>query len=527
MRKEIENLIRKAVRNSFNLELGKIDIEKPVQESFGDTASSVALYLAREFKKLDMNSHQIAEEIVSELQPQKMFEKVEVAGQGFINFFLSEEYLQNQVKEILKKKEKYGSLKIGKGKKVNLEFISANPTGPLTIGNSRGGPIGDVLANILQKAGFKTEKAYYINDYGAQIKALGHSVLKDEKAEYRGKYIDILHKRIKEKDVYKAGEKAAKIIIEEFIKKTTDKMGIKYDEWISETKFYKNKEIDKTLEFLEKKGFLYKKDGATWFKSSQFTDKRDRVIVKSDGWKTYLAGDLALHRYKFEKKKFDRAINIWGADHYGDVAGLQAGLEALGHKGRLDIILCQFITLLEKGERKKMSKRKGIYVTMDELLTEVGSDVVRFFFLQKSADTHLNFDLALAKEQSEKNPVFYIQYAHARICSIIKKLEEQNSKLKVTAKNLKLLGHQSELKLIKQLIRLPEIVEDTAKDYQVQRLPRYAIELANAFHRFYTDCRVISEDISLSQARLSLVMATKIILKNVLDLMGILAPEHM
>ena len=504
----------------------KISIDPPEQKIHGDYSSNIALEIARITKKDPLK---IAELIKAKIQnfESKLFEKIETAKPGFINFFLSKEYLQEKVKEILEKKEQFGQLDFGKNKKVQVEFISANPTGPLTVGNARGGPFGDVLGNVLKKAGFKIEKAYYINDYGMQILTLGHSVLKDKKAKYKGDYIDYLHKIIKEKDPYKAGEKAAEIIVEEMIKKTTKRMGIKYDEWFSEKTLHKSSQIDKVLEFLRKKGLIYEKDKAWWFRSSVYGDERDRVVVKADGWKTYLAGDIAYHRYKFEKKKFDKVINILGADHCGDIASLRAGVEALGHKGKLDIVLLQFVTLYEKNKKLKMSKRKGIYVTVDELLDQVSPDVVRFFFLQRSADTHLKFDLSLAKEQSEKNPVYYIQYAHARICSILRKLKAKDGKLKVKDQNLKLLNHQSELNLIKQLIRFPEIIEDTAKDYQIQRIPHYTRDLAGVFHQFYRDCKVITEDEKLREARLALILATKIVLKNALDVMGISAPEKM
>jgi len=533
-RQKIRDLIQKTIEAAQkekklpSFKIPEILVKRPEEKTHGDYATNIALQTG---KTLQKNPMEIANLLGLRFKVKglRCLDKVDVAEPGFINFFLSKEYLQKQVLEILKQGENFGQLKIGKDKKVQVEFISANPTGPLTVGNARGGPFGDVLGNVLKNAGFKVEKAYYINDYGMQILALGHSALKDSEAKYKGDYIDYLNKKIKEKekekekDPYRVGEIAAKIIIDEMIKKTVDKMGIKFAEWFSENSLHKSGQVDKVLEFLEKKGLIYEKERAKWFRSSKYGDERDRVVMKADGWKTYLAGDLAYHRYKFEKKKFDKVINIWGADHVGDVVGLQAGVEALGHKSKLDIILLQFVSLLEKKEKLKMSKRAGIYVTMDELLNEIPLDVIRFFFLQKSADTHLNFDLSLAKEQSQKNPVFYVQYAHARICAILRKF----GKYEVRSTNFKLLNHPSELNLIKQLIRLPEIIDDTAKDYQAQRLPQYAIDLATIFHQFYRDCKVLSEAKGLRQARLSLVLATKIVLKNTLELMGISAPERM
>ncbi len=501
-------MTRKKIKKLIKDITGKdAKVEHPIDPKNGDYSTNVAMVA-----KLDPNK------IAGKLKNEPMFEKVTVVKPGFINFYLSKEYLQKQV----------GKIKIpniGKNKKVQVEFISANPTGPLTVGNARGGPFGDVLANILKKAGFKVVKAYYVNDCGMQILTLGHSVLKDKEAKYKGLYIDELNKKIKQKKPYKTGQAAAKIIIEKYIKKTAAKAGIKFDQWYFESEFYKSSEVDKALKFLEKKKLLYEKEDAVWFKSSKFGDKRDRVVVKSDGANTYLAGDIALHRRKFEKEKFDKVINIWGADHAGDVLGLQACVKALGHEGKLDIVLLQFVTLLEEGVKKKMSKRLGTLVTMNELLDLVGPDVVRFFFLQKSANTHLNFDLSLAKKQSDKNPVYYIQYAHARICSILRKAK--NLKKSAGAGKFKFLEHPTELKLIKELIKFPEIVEDTARDYQVQRLPQYAMDLATAFHKFYRDCRVLTEDKKTSQARMALLLATKTILKNTLDLMGIKAPERM
>jgi len=529
-RQKIVDLIQKSIKGlqkervSPEFDIPEIQLEYPEEKTHGDYATNVAMMITKKVKK---NPLEIAKIINNQLlitnKKLKLFEKIEVAKPGFINFFLSKGYLQKELGEVLKQGEKFGTLKIGKNKKIQVEFISANPTGPLTVGNARGGPFGDVLSNVLKKAGFEVEKAYYINDYGMQILALGHSVLKDSQAKYKGDYIDYLNKKIKEKEPYKAGEKAAKIIIEEMIKKTTDRMGIKYDEWFSENSLHKSSQVGKVLEFLKKKGLIYEKEGAKWFKSTKYGDERDRVVIKVDGWKTYLAGDIAYHKYKFEKKKFDKVINVWGADHHGDIASLQGAVEALGHKGKLDIILLQFVTIFEKGKEKKMSKRRGAYTAMDELLEEVGSDVTRFLFLQKSADTHLNFNLSLAKEQSEKNPVYYVQYAHTRICSILGKAKS----FKLQVSNYKLLTHSSELELMKQLIRFPEIIADISKDYQVQRLPQYALDLAAVFHQFYRDCRVISDNKNLTQARLSLILATKMVFKNILNLMGVSAPERM
>ena len=504
LRKKIEKLIKDLVKKEVHL-------EHPINLEFGDFSTNIAMQA-----KID------PQKIINKLKDNQLFEKISKAGPGFINFFLSKDVLIKELAEILSKGDDYGKLDVGQGKKIQVEFISANPTGPLTVGNARGGPLGDVLANILNKAGYEVEKAFYVNDAGMQILTLGHSVLKDKEAKYQGAYIDELNKKIREKDPFKVGQIAARHIIKDYIQKTTDKLGIQYDEWIFESDLYQSGKVDEVLDFLRKKGLVYSKDKAEWFKSSKFGDDRDRVVIKSDKQKTYIAADIALHDYKFSKKKFDKVINIWGADHHGDVPGLMAVVEAMGHKGKLDILIYQFVTILDKGEKQKMSKRAGVYVLMDELLEKVGLDVTRFFYLQKSADTHLNFDLNLAQEQSAKNPVYYVQYAHARICSILRKAEMKNNN-----QDLDSLNHPTELNLIRQIIKFPEIIEDTAKDYQVQRLPYYSLELANAFHKFYEQCRVLDKDQKIAQARINLIKATQIILKNTLELMGINAPKKM
>jgi len=506
IRREIVKLIQKATGEKEE----KIKVERPEKSNMGDYSTNIALQLKKP-----------AAEIAKKLEGSDLFEKVETAGPGFINFFISKEYLQNQVKEILEEGDKFGSLEIGKGKKVNVEFISANPTGPLTLGNGRGGFCGDVLASILDKAGYKAVREYYINDVGEQVKKLGHSVIGGSEAVYKGDYIEDLQKRIKEKEPVKAGEKAADILLEEKIKPVVKRMGIKFDVWFSESSL-DDKGVEDVLVYLRKNNLSYEKEGAVWFKSTKYGDDKDRVLVKADGERTYLTSDVAYLKNKF-KRGFQRLIYFLGADHYGYIERLRAAAEALGYKReQVEVIIMQLVRIFEKGEQVRMSKRAGTYITLDELIDRIGPDTARFFFLTRSPGSHLNFDLDLARQQSEKNPVYYVQYAHARICSILRKSKPVEAK----PRQLR-LEHPSELNLVKLLIRLPEAVEDTAKDYQVQRLPQYAIDLATAFHRFYRDCRVISEDKELTKSRLSLVLAAKTVLKNTLGLMGISAPEKM
>jgi len=520
IREEIKNSVSKALKSSGYEGDFSIKVLRSLKSSFGDYSVSIAMEIG---KKEGKNPMEVAEKLKESIKG-KHFEKVEVLAPGFINFFVSKEYYFREIGEVLKKGSRFGESK-RKKERIQVEFISANPTGPLTVGNGRGGPFGDVLANVLKKYGYKVSKAYYINDFGKQILSLGHSVLKDEEAKYAGEYIDVLGKKIKEKDPYKAGKMAAKIIMETMIRKTVRKLNIRFDEWFSESLLYKNGDVDKVIDLLRKEGLTYEQEGAEWFMSTALGDERDRVIIKSDGEKTYLLGDIAYHKYKFEKKRYDRVINIWGADHFGDVPGLIAGAEAMGHMGKLEVVLLQFVTVLKDGKTVRMSKRMGTAVTMDDLLDDLSPDVIRFFFLMKSADTHLNFDLDLAKEQSEKNPVFYVQYAHARISSILKNSKKILRIKKV--KNAELLTDKREIDLMKQILRLPEIVEDTASDYEIHRIPQYAMDLANSFHKFYAECHVLDKDRKLREARLGLVAAAKIALKNTLDLMGISAPEKM
>lgn len=509
----------------------KISVEHPEKKIYGDYSTNIALEIAKITKK---DSLKIAANLKSQILNLKpdLFGKVEIAKPGFINFFISKDYLYKELGEILKKEEKFGQLNIDKKEKVNVEFISANPTGPLHIGNGRGAFFGDCLANVLEKAGYKVTKEYYINDAAGslQIRGIRDTVTTVEQLPpairdnlppgglpYYGDYL-------KEKiSIFKSWDKIMSIIQKENKDFIENKLEIKFDNWVSEEKdLYRKGKVDEIKKLFKRKNLIYEKDGAEWLKTSKYGDIKDWVVVRKTGEPTYLLSDIAYHKNKFDRK-FNKVINIWGADHQGHVGKMKAGAKMLNYKGDFDILISQLVRL--KGG--KISKRKGEIVTLEWLIDEVGLDATRFFYLTKSLDTQMEFDVSLAKEKSSKSPVYYIQYAQARICSILRKLKIQNSKLKTKTKNLKLLNHSSELDLIKQLIRFPEIIEDIAKDYQVQRLPRYATDLATTFHQFYRDCKVITQDENLKEARSGLILATKIVLKNTLELMGISAPEKM
>jgi arginyl-tRNA synthetase len=511
--------IKKIISDATGVSAEEFSVDVSANKAHGDYSTNIALIKAKELKKTPGEVLNLLREKISK---KDFYSDIRIAGPGFINFYLSEKYLQDQVKKILKEKNNYGNGE-KKKEKINVEFISANPTGPLTLGNGRGGFCGDVLSNVLKKSGYEVCKEYYINDTGNQIKVLGHSVLGDAEAVYKGNYIEELREKIKGKTTEEVGEKAAKEILEKMIKPSVKKMGIEFDNWFSENNLYKDGEVDEVIKELKNKNFTYESEGAVWFKSKDLGDDKDRVLIRADGIRTYFASDVAYLKNKFNRK-FDKLIFFVGADHHGYVTRIMAAAEALGYdKNKIAVIVMQLVKLFENGKEAKMSKRAGTYVTINELIDEVGLDIARFFFLQITPNTHMNFNLNLAKEKSEKNPVFKIQYAHARICSILKK----SPRFIFGFPDFKLLEHKSELNLIKELLKFPEIIEDSAKDFQLQRLPQYAIDLADAFHKFYENCKVISEDKNLTNARLALSKATKITLKNTLDLMGISVPEKM
>ena len=554
---KIKSIILQTIQKAFpDIEKFNFSVDY-TDEKFGDYSTNVALIMTKRVAQLRQGydgrgerPEAIAKKLTAILSKNEIFETVEVASPSFINFKIALPYLQNQILEITQAGDSYGNSDLGKDLKINVEFISANPTGPLTLGNGRGGYSGDCLANILEAFGAEVEREYYINDRGAQVVKLGHSVLsakggsafggKDDQAVYphtkrfgegvyRGKYIDDIASKITSKNPEKAGQEAAAIIMEGSIKKTILKMGIKFDHWFSQSALYDG-EIEHVLGILKNLGFCYEKDSALWLKTSQFGDDKDRVLITEEKEFTYFASDIAYH-WKKMSRGYNLLIDFWGADHHGYVKRMQAAIEILRQKnnwsGNLRILIAQLVRLMSKGQEIKMSKRLGTYVTLDELIDEVGPDVTRFFFLERALNTHMDFDLDLGKERSEKNPVYYIQYAHARIHSILAKLKMQNANLKMTNQNVKLIKEKPETNLIKELIKLPDIIVDTAEDYQVQRLPYYAIELATKFHNFYEKCRVISDDENLTAARIELIRATKIVLKKTLDLMGISSPEKM
>lgn len=497
-------------------------------EGFGDYSTNLAFLLAKEKKE---NPQKLALSVVEGLEKEfkNEFEKIEIAQNGFINFYLSKEHLLERLKEFLNDKIKFPKIE---SKKINIEFVSANPTGPLTVGNARAASFGDTLGNIFKKIGHEVTKEYYINDVGVQVDKLTESIrlrmleLKGEKVEfspdlYQGEYIKEIAKEFIEKGISEENIQVLAVkLMTDRARITMQSMGVIFDEWFSESRLYVSGEVEDVLGDLRKKGFVITRDGAEWLEASGF---ESTVVVKSNKMKTYVMNDIAYTKNKFEKRGFDKAINIWGADHHGDVPRLKMGIKLIGiNPSRLEILLHQLVSVKEKGEIQKMSKRAGKFVLLDELLSEVGKDAVRFFFLTKDLNTHMEFDVELAKEESSKNPVYYIQYAFARINSVFDKA----GNIKIS-EDLKLIKEKEELDLIRYLIRFPEVIFEISQNYQIHHLPQYALELAGRFHKFYEKQRIISEDEKLTGTRLALVKAVQIILGESLILMGLETPKRM
>ena len=540
------------VLKRLKLPSAEAGFERPENPKYGDYATSVALPLA---KKTRQSSMEIAEKIKNSLSGDsaigRLAERVEIAPPGFVNVFLSQSWLQKQVGSIIAAGRDYGKLQTTRYKlKTQVEFISANPTGPLTLANGRGGFLGDTLANVLEAAGHKVTREYYVNDAGEQVKKLGWSVLAAKGFEtpyqaeelYQGSYIRELAEKVmpvetrnpKSETLNKskiqipklteyAAREGSKLLLKD-IKRVVRKAGIRFDVWFSEKSLYRQGFVDEMRKMLKNKKLIEEKEGAVWLKTRELGESKNKVLVKSSGDATYLLPDLAYHREKFVRRKFDTVIDIVGADHHGHMQALRAGLRALGLK-QPEVVLVQFVRLVEHGKEVKMSKRAGTFVTLEELLNAVGKDVARFFFLQSAPSRHMDFDLDLAREQSQKNPVYYVQYAHARINSILMRAAEQR---RINTQNhAELLVRASEIALMKHIVRLPDFIARIAQNYEVHHLTTYNMELATAFHAFYRDCRVISENAELTQARLSLCRTTQVTLANTLRLMGIRAPERM
>ncbi len=517
--------------------------EKPKQKQFGDLSTNIALILAGILKT---NPRQIAAEIDSYISKNPQYiDKIEIAGPGFLNFFISTDSYSNHLLEIIQQKENYGRSDMGKGVKTQVEFISANPTGPLTIGHGRQAVLGDTIAKLLEAIGYKVTREYYFNNAGRQMRILGDSVrlrylqLLGEKIDfpddyYQGDYITGIARQIydangdsfrEETDVTYFQKKAEEEVFKD-IKNTISRLNFQMDVFYNEKSLYDEGKINEVVLLLKENGLVEEREGAVWFLTTKLGKEQDRVIIKSTGEPTYRLPDIAYHREKF-KRGYELIVDIFGADHIDTYPDVLLAIKALGYdESKIKVLIHQFVTLTEGSEKVKMSTRKANFVTLDELMDEVGEDVTRFFFLMRHMNSHLNFDLTLAKTQSDENPVYYVQYAHARICSIISFGEEKNISYDENA-DLGLLKTEEELDLIKHLVEYPKIIQSSALNFEPHRMVHFLIDTATYFHKFYTECRVISDNLLLTQARMALCEATRIILANGSHLLGINAPERM
>lgn len=550
---QLQQAIAKAIRRAQKegalpeFELPReIPVERPKQESMGDYATPICLQLARYAR---MAPVKIAEALVGRLPALPFVGAVEVAAPGFINFRLNEAWLCAQVDEVLRAPSEFGKLDIGRGHSVQVEFVSANPTGPLHIGSARNAALGDALAAALAAAGYTVQREYYVNDAGNQVQAFGRTLYaryaqalgRDEPMPedgYHGQYMLEMAKEViaehgarfldlpREQAIQELGTLGLQKVVAG-AKADLELMNIHYDNWFSEQTLYKNGEYERVMTLLREGGYLDLHDGAVWFKATELGCDKDEVVVRSNGLPGYFASDIAYHYNKFVVRGFERVINVWGADHQGHVPRMKAMMRALGlDPARLTIILYQLVTLKRGGEVIRLSKRTGDIITLREVLEEVGADAMRYFLLSHSADSQMDFDIELAKQQSDENPVYYVQYAHARICSILRHAGD----LEYADGDTSLLTNPLELALIRKILRLPEIIQTAAVQLAPHHLAYYAYDLAAAFHLFYRDCRVVSSDPAdeaISKARLKLVMACKVALGRVLQLMGMSAPEVM
>jgi arginyl-tRNA synthetase len=555
---ELHNLLKKVIIEAIEAcrEQGLLDyqqspdfvIEVPREKGHGDFACNVAMLLAREAR---MAPRKIAETIVTmiDIESHERIDKIEVAGPGFINIFLNNSWLYEIPALVTRLGDRYG-YNPRLGQRVQVEFVSANPTGNLHMGNARGGAIGDTLANILDRAGYDVQREFYINDAGNQIEIFTDSLetrylqlngydLPFPENGYAGQDVVDTVKRIISRyskrllDV--SPEERRKILLDyaleekvNYIRKTLENFGVNYDVWFSEKTLHETGKIDQVVNYLQEKDYVYEEENALWFKSTLFGDEKDEVIMRANGLPTYFAADIAYHKDKFERG-FDWVINVWGADHHGHVARMKGAIQALGYDpDKLDILLMQLVRLYRGGNIVRMSKRTGTTVSLDELIEEVGRDAARFFFVMRSPDSHLDFDLELAKQQNQENPVYYVQYAHARICSIFRQAEAAGIKMPgITEIDPSMLQEEEELALLRKVADFPEEIAVAARAMAPQRIARYVLDLAGLFHSFYNHHRVLYQDQALQNARLVLMYITRIVIKNSLTILGVNSPERM
>ena len=551
--------------------LPAFNVERPADVSHGDFSCNAAMASA---KALRNNPRAIGQMIAdAAVLDGTVFEKIEVAGPGFLNFFISPLWFNETVGEVISSGSDYGKTELGKGKRVLVEFVSANPTGPMHIGNARGGALGDSLSSVLQFAGYEVEREFYVNDAGNQIEKFGKSlsirymqIADGNKSDVIASYgdDDVCRKIFEDEenfpmpeDVYKgvdiiehaynfykingdkfvnADEESRKSALVEYalplnidgLEKDLAKYRIVYDTWFRESSLHKSGAVKQIVDMLTEKGQTYEKDGAIWFKASDFGDDQDRVLVRANGIPTYFVPDIAYHYNKLVTRGFDKAIDILGADHHGYIARMKAALTALGvDASKLDIVIMQMVMLVRNGETVKLSKRSGKAITLSTLLDEVPIDAARFFFNLRDPNTHLEFDLELAIEESSNNPVFYVQYAHARICSILRRMEEEGTGYRNIPVSELNFNHPAELALIRHIAALPNCINEAAKDYNPSKITKYLCDLAQLFHKFYDNCKIKGEEEKILQSRLSLCVATKTVFKNLLDLLKVDAPEKM
>lgn len=514
----------------------------PAQQSYGDYSTNVAMMLT---KKLKRNPRELANEIIANLDYDKsIIEKIEIAGPGFINFYFVHSYVPQIINEIFSAGESFGISKKYSGKKAQVEFVSANPTGPLTVGHGRNAIIGDTVANMLEWIGYDVDREYYFNNAGRQMRVLGDSVrlrylellgqqIQFPEDYYQGEYIKEIAGKLKnehgDKLINEDAEGIFKQTAEEEIfaeiNKTLERLKIHFKNYYNENSLYEEGKIKALLDEFKKRNLSYEQEGAVWLKFTELGNEQDKVIVKSSGEPTYRLPDIAYHITKFERG-YDLAVDLFGSDHNATYPDVLAGLKALNYDtSKIKVLIHQFVTIMQKGEIVKMSTRKANYITLDELIDEVGSDVVRYFFIMRSIGSHLNFDLDLAKKQSDENPVFYLQYAHARISSILRMTKDEG--LAANLENLELLATPEEQNLIKKLYEFPDEVLFCAENFEPHRIATYLEELAALFHKFYTFCRIIGSERKLAEARIALALAVRSVLKNGLTILGVSAPEKM